>query len=149
MILIDSTELMAPGETFELYFQDWHRILHPPMGPTAYSNGKAKVQCEVLKVFLRSSREVRYLCRKVGDRNQFVLGQILEPAYQVTATHPSLTVSALVIEEAASRIGVRSISPEKPTLYTQEDATRLAQAIEDTPVKERHGYLIPDFESAS
>lgn len=140
MILIDSKELMAPGDTFEMRWSDWDKIIRPPMGPTAYSRNNRKITCKVLRVFARSSHEVRYICVSQDDARQkeFVLGQILEDAYQVTATHPTLEVSKMVFVEAAARIGVRSISPEKPTLYTKDETERLAAAIQDVPLKERY-----------
>ena len=147
MNLIDTTELMVPGDIFEMSFNDWHRIIYPPMWPMVILGGGKKISCKVLRMFLRSSREVRYVCVSTEDKwqNEFILGQFLEDAYQVSAHHPSLQVSASVIVEAAARIGVRSISAEKPTLYAKEDAEKLAKAIREIPLKERYGYLIPDL----
>lgn len=147
MILIDSRQLMAPGDVFEIFYSDWDRIISPPMGPYAVDKSQRKIPCKVLRMFLRSSYEVRYVCVSMEDKRQteFVLGQFLENAYQVSVTHPTLKVSALVIVEAAAKAGVRSISPERPTLYTREDADNLAKAINDLPVKERYGCLVPDF----
>jgi hypothetical protein len=80
-------------------------------------------------------------------RSELVLGQILEPAYQVSLKHPTLTPSAAIVIEAAAKSGVRSITPEMPTLYTREDAEKLAAAIQDVELTERCGYLVPSVEN--
>jgi hypothetical protein len=145
MILIDGCELMAAGDEFEMLYGDWDRILRPPLGPYVHTKSGKKIRCKVLKVFARSPREVRYICVSLGDprREEFVLGQILEPAYQISLNHPTLTPSVAIITEAAARAGVRSISPESPTLYTKDDAEKLAAAVQGLELTERCGYLIP------
>lgn len=145
MILIDSCELMIAGSEFEMRYSDWDRILRPPMGPYAHTESGKKIRCRVLRVFVRSPREVRYICVSLGDprHEEFVLGQILEPAYQVSLNHPTLTPSVAIITEAAAKVGVRSISPHLPTLYTKDDAERLAAAVQGLELTERYGYLIP------
>ena len=145
MILIDTCELMPAGFEFEMLCSDWDRIMRPPMGPTPVSKSSKKTRCRVLRVFVRSPREVRYICVSLGDprREEFVLGQILEPAYQGSLSHPTLTPSVAIITEAAAKVGVRSISPHLPTLYTKADAERLAAAVQDLELAERYGYLIP------
>jgi hypothetical protein len=149
MILIDNHELMTAGDWFEMLYEDWYRMMYPPMGPTAVSMSSKKVRCQVLRVFVRSSREVRYTCIALHDprRSEFVLGQILEPAYQVSLKHPVLIPSAAIVIEAAAKSGVRSITPEMPTLYTREDAETLAAAIQGVELTERHGYLVPSVEN--
>jgi hypothetical protein len=149
MILIDSHELMSAGDWFEMLYEDWHRMIYPPMGPTAISKSTRRIPCKVLKVFVRSSREMRYLCvSREGQRLvEFVLGQILEPAYQVSLKHPTLIPSVAITIEAAAKSGIRSITPEMPTLYTREDAEKLAAAIQEVDLTERQGYLVPSVEN--
>ena len=149
MILIDNHELMTAGDEFRMLYGNWDRIIRPPMGPYANTESGKKIRCQVLRVFLRSSREVRYTCVALHDprRSEFVLGQILEPAYQVSVSHPTLTPSAAIVIEAAAKSGVRSITPEMPTLYTREDAERLAAAVQEVELTERYGYLVPSIEN--
>lgn len=80
MILIDSTELMVPGDIFQMYWADWYRIIYPPLGISARIKDKRKIDCRVKKVFVRSSVEIRYVCVSTEDPHQteFVLGQILD-----------------------------------------------------------------------
>lgn len=145
MILIDSCELMVAGDEFRMLYSEWDRIMRPPMGPSAYVESGRWIRCKVLRVFVRSPREARYICVSLGDprHEEFVLGQILEPAYQVSLNHPTLTPSVAIITEAAAKVGVRSISPHLPTLYTKDDAEKLAAAVQDLELTERSGYLIP------
>jgi hypothetical protein len=149
MILIDSHELMTAGDEFRMLYGEWDRIIRPPMGPYAHTESGRKIRCQVLRVFVRSSREVRYTCVSLNDprRAEFVLGQVLESAYQVSLKHPTLTPSAAIVIEAAAKSGVRSITPEMPTLYTREDAEKLAAAVQGVELTERYGYLVPSVES--
>jgi hypothetical protein len=149
MNLINGHELMVTGDEFEMLHADWRRILYPPMGPGAVDKSGTKIRCQVLRVFVRSHREVRYTCVALDDprRPEFVLGQILEPAYQVSVSHPTLTPSVAITVEAAARSGVRSITPEMPTLYTKADAEKLAAAVQGVELTERYGYLVPSVEN--
>lgn len=149
MLLIQNKELMVVGDRFQLNNVDWYRLTSPGCNePLVVRPGK--VTCEVLRVYARSSYEVRYICRRC-DTNQrsdeFVLGQFLIDAYEVTAKAEGLTVSAMVFCEAKARLGVRSISELMPICYTKEDAEAIAAEIRRMKLKERYGYLVPDLDA--
>lgn len=149
MQLIDSKELMIQGDRFEINHNDWYRLLMSPIQDILPRTSK-KVECEVLRVYARSSYELRYLCKRTGElhgaeRNEFVLAQFLEQPYQVSAiaSDSELLVSALVITEAAARCGARPISEFLPSCYLKKDADRVASEIQKMQLKENYGYLIP------
>jgi hypothetical protein len=150
MILINPDkpdhEPLLPGEFFWIKDTDLERITQPlPMGPTPYSTSMKRILCKVLKVFIRSSVEMRYLCMAIEDPKQihFIVGHILADAYTVSVTHPELKVSASVITEASARINARSISPELHNCFTHEEALRVEASVQSLPLEERYGYLIP------
>lgn len=148
MQLIETKELMVAGDRFQLNYNEWYRLTQLSSHPMAAT--KATVECEVLRVYARSSYEVRYICRRCDTdqrSNAFVLGQFLIDAYEVTAKAEGLTVSAMVFHEAKARLGVRSISEFMPTCYTKEDAEAIAAEIRRMKLKERYGYLVPDLDA--
>lgn len=158
MIAIESQELLLPGDTFQILRQDLERItITPLLGSGGARRPSKKIKCEIIKIFIRSSYEIRYVCKTleathlVRKNTEFVIAQILTDfcKVKIKPTDKDLKVSAMVMLEAAAAVGARPFSDILPNFYLPEDAEKILKYLEASKFKERYGYLLLDNNDAT
>lgn len=83
-ISINSLDPLLPGDIIEIPFDDLYNTLYRDTAPHPhYRSSTPCVKCEVLRVYLASSWEIRYVCKSLNPKfsNEFVLSQILEDLF--------------------------------------------------------------------
>lgn len=139
---IDSKEIMVPGDVFSLYQSDLMHILSPMCQAIAIN--RTRVECKVLRIYVRKSWNIYYVCSSVNALNrEFVISQILTDFYQVTLKSKEFIPSAAILTQAQAELRIRPVGEFLKGCYLKDDAEKLANYIEQMPLKEQYGYLVP------
>jgi len=141
-------DLLLPGDTFEMYLDDWKRIVCPFIIQAPHPQSRSKVKILVKRIYLRSCYEIVYVCQRVEqkrrlndfDNNEFAISQLLVDLYEVTVKSETYPVSITVIREAAARVGAKEIGGMSMA-YTKEDAQKVANEIQKLELHERYGII--------
>lgn len=138
----DLDSLLVPGDVFEINEDDFRFIVQSPMMDGHFVRSKKLLNCQVLRVYIKSSVEIYYVCCLVNSpKREFSLRYLTEELFQIEFKG----YSATVLMEARRELQVNRVFGN---LYTKEDAERIKTYIESIKDKlvEKDGYLVnPNF----
>jgi len=133
-------DLLVPGDIFEINEDDYRFIVQSPMMDGHNVRSKKLLKCQVLRVYIKSSVEIYYVCCQVNNpKREFSLRWLTEELFAIEFKG----YSAMVLMEAQREL---QVNPVFGNLYTKEDAERIKAYMESIKDKlvENQGFLVRD-----
>ena len=134
--------LLVPGDIFEINEDDYLFIVQSPMMDGHNVRSKKLIKCQVLRVYIKSSVEIYYVCCLINNpKREFSLRWLTEELFGIEFKG----YSAMILMEAQRELGIKPIFSN---LYTKEDAEKIKAYIESIKDKlvENQGFLVnPSF----